>query len=255
MVRKHFQRKSLVSNFEQAVRRIGLMFGVDIRRISHTELSILLRNLFEDFQITEFYDIGANSGQFGNWLRGAGYEGTLVSFEPVSENFSKLKRRCDRDSNWIARHYAVGGNYRATSIINVSSNSGLSSSLLSLESNGDFEVPFKYINSEAIDILPISEAVAEHSQNMDGWLAIKSDTQGYERFIFDTDSFRSIAHRVKIVILESAVISSYEGAWKIHEALGYFDRMGFQLILVDSELIDSRGYLVEANIVLINRNS
>jgi FkbM family methyltransferase len=52
------------------------------------------------------FDVGANRGQYGRWLRNLGFGGLIVSFEPNPGPFAELQRQAD--SNWICLPYALG---------------------------------------------------------------------------------------------------------------------------------------------------
>ena len=73
-------------------------------------------------------DVGANSGQFAASLRDAGYQGRIVSFEPLSGAFADLERAAASDPLWSCINLALGEE-NCTAVINVSANS-YSSSLL-----------------------------------------------------------------------------------------------------------------------------
>src|SRR5258708_32934913 len=54
-------------------------------------------------------DIGANTGQYAKNLRDAGFEGKIVSFEPLLEAHSQLCRAARNDPLWtIAERMAIG---------------------------------------------------------------------------------------------------------------------------------------------------
>ena len=52
-------------------------------------------------------DVGANRGQFGQWLRDHG-DDAIVSFEPIGSVFSDLNAAAERDGNWQAHRLAIG---------------------------------------------------------------------------------------------------------------------------------------------------
>jgi FkbM family methyltransferase len=53
-------------------------------------------------------DVGANAGQFGERLRAVGYDGWIVSFEPVPGPYSELERRARADGRWRTHRVALG---------------------------------------------------------------------------------------------------------------------------------------------------
>ena len=66
-------------------------------------------------------DVGANEGQFASQLRGGGFRGKIISFEPLSAAFAALRRKCDRDADWSCHKLAIGDT-DGEAIINISAN-------------------------------------------------------------------------------------------------------------------------------------
>src|ERR1700694_2473936 len=62
----------------------------------------------ESRQVDVILDIGANSGQYTTGLRGAGFKGRIVSFEPLSGPFSLLKSKASKDPLWDCQRCALG---------------------------------------------------------------------------------------------------------------------------------------------------
>src|SRR5579862_2380847 len=55
------------------------------------------------------FDVGANTGQFGRELRQLGYRGRIVSFEPLSAAWAKLKDASNNDPMWeVSPRCAIG---------------------------------------------------------------------------------------------------------------------------------------------------
>lgn len=70
----------------------------------------VLKHVLETLDINCVIDVGANCGQFGMRLRGIGYRGWIVSFEPVRSNFEELKNVAERNGPWRVFPYALGAN-------------------------------------------------------------------------------------------------------------------------------------------------
>ena len=77
------------------IRRRLHNLGIDIRQARHhPSLTDFLANRRVDIVL----DVGANAGQFGLHARNNGYEGRIVSFEPVKGPFEQLA--ADRQGGW-----------------------------------------------------------------------------------------------------------------------------------------------------------
>src|SRR5277367_4402561 len=80
-------------------------YGLDVRESSkHPNLV----DFIKDRRIDVVLDVGANSGQFGQKLRGFGYRGAIVSYEPVSSAFNYLEGIAKSDNKWTANNFAIG---------------------------------------------------------------------------------------------------------------------------------------------------
>lgn len=92
--------------------RLVNRFGYEIIsrwRLDHFEQTKYLRRLFDYFQIDCVLDVGANVGQYRDYLRyEVGFVGPIVSFEPIPRNLETLKARAVHDSRWIIKEVALG---------------------------------------------------------------------------------------------------------------------------------------------------
>lgn len=71
-------------------------------------LALHLSHLLPRYGINCVLDVGAREGEFGWWLRGTGYTGRIVSYEPIAAHVSTLRALAERDGNWEVRPYALG---------------------------------------------------------------------------------------------------------------------------------------------------
>ena len=68
-----------------------------------------LRRFFEHFEIDCVFDIGANAGQYVTMLRSrVGYQGHIISYEPIPELAAKLRAAAAHDAAWAVEELALG---------------------------------------------------------------------------------------------------------------------------------------------------
>jgi len=66
-------------------KRLFRSFGIDLRRYSPAANEFnRLAHYLQLHSVTLVLDVGANIGQFAEGLREGGYDGRIVSFEPLS---------------------------------------------------------------------------------------------------------------------------------------------------------------------------
>lgn len=96
-------------------------------RLEHHEAATHLRQLFDFYHTDLVLDVGANVGQYRDFLRHhVGYTGWIASFEPAPDTFAHLQARSRGDSRWQVFQAALGAE-PGTATFNVSVASTLSS--------------------------------------------------------------------------------------------------------------------------------
>src|SRR5579883_1423367 len=91
--------------FKAVVKRATRALGYEVisrKRAGGRQLAIHLEELFCRLEIDCIFDVGANRGQYRNFLRQElGYRGPIVSFEPIPENVEYLNQQARSDPLWI----------------------------------------------------------------------------------------------------------------------------------------------------------
>jgi hypothetical protein len=85
--------------------------GVDVIRYPLPDWLALREHLltvFSNFRINCVLDVGANRGFCASFLRAAGFEGRIVSFEPIRRDFLELQEGSSSDLEWHAYPIALG---------------------------------------------------------------------------------------------------------------------------------------------------
>lgn len=90
---------------------VGDRLGLEIFRRDGTGDWIEKRfvgQLLSALEVDCVFDVGANRGQYGEFLRRAGYSGLILSFEPGITPYQELEATARRDGNWHTFNMALG---------------------------------------------------------------------------------------------------------------------------------------------------
>jgi FkbM family methyltransferase len=192
-----------------------------------TALRSHLTTLFSNLNINCVLDVGANKGQFARMIRRTGFDGRIISFEPVSQNFALLTEQMAGDSNWQGHQLALGAS-DGEAEINVTQKSVFSSFFQPNQySLGRFGEESAIAHQETVQVRTLGglfdSLVKEIEQPR---VFLKMDTQG-----FDLDVLRgasSVLNRVCALQTELSMIPIYDGAPSYLEALAFLEASKYQ---------------------------
>lgn len=169
-------------------------------------------------------DVGASDGHFGAELRKNGYTGQIISFEPLSDAFLKLKERAKLDTSWLVFNHALGESNVNTEI-NIAGNSQ-SSSILEMGMLHQTSAPeSRYIGRQNIEVKRLDDLFDAYS--VFGNIYLKLDVQGYEDKVFHgVDKNLS---KIKGIQLEMSLVELYNGEKTFFEQCDFLLERGFKL--------------------------
>lgn len=232
------------------LRHVVQRFGIDIVRYPLHDPMARIVQLLNHHKIGCVVDVGANDGGYATTIRGLGYTGRIISFEPLQRPFEALQRKAAGDSNWDVLQCAVGDIETAVTI-NVAGNDGLSSSVLPmLESHTTVAPESRYVGTETVEQSRLDAILPDLGVDPDRRTYLKVDVQGYERAVLDgaTGLFRSGA--IVGLQLELSLVPLYEGAMTYREGLDRAEALGLTLMGLDPVFADPKsGQLLQADAV------
>lgn len=171
-------------------------------------------------------DVGANTGQFAQSLRAAGYRRKLVSFEPLSSAHSSLAKTSKSDPHWeIAPRVAIGG-HDGEIDIHISGNSVSSSILEMLDSHSSAAYGSAYTDSERVSLATL-DSVARNYLTAEAVPFLKIDTQGYEDRVLD--GAKELLDRVSGLQVELSFVPLYEGQQLFDALVERLRALGFSI--------------------------
>ena len=179
-----------------------------------------LKRRLEQWQVDCVFDVGANRGQYARGLRELGYDGWIVSFEPVKAVYETLAASFEGDVRWLGVRCALGEEETQITL-NVPLESSQHSSVLSPVA----EWPMR---REVVQMHRLDGFVSELPMGMSRERCfLKMDTQG-----FDLSVFRGAAGILDSIIglqSELAVRALYADMPLVGEALEVYDGAAYVL--------------------------
>jgi FkbM family methyltransferase len=193
-------------------------------------------------------DVGANAGQYGLELRTDGFDGRIVSFEPLSEPFRELEHRARRDPAWECRRLALS-DHGGTEHLNVSGFTPTSSLLEMNEWFASSAPQFRYVETEEVTLAPLDTVSGELIRSGDHVL-LKLDVQGYELRVLDgaKDTLPSVA----MLECEMSLIPLYDGDPGLRSVLDWLATAGFAIVgLEPTGPLPASGHVLQVNGIFV----
>ncbi len=222
---------SLKNTFRKALRS----GGYDIVSFNHQHHPLARRMKFlEIFAIDTVLDVGANTGQYGTELRNLGFQGQIISFEPLDDAFAALKSRTDKDKHWHAHHYALG-ECEKNSEINISGNLQSSSLLPMQPAHEAAAAASAYVGTQKISVKSLDDVLATVCTAAEN-IYVKMDVQGYEMQVLR--GAEHVLPRINTLQLEISLTPLYDGAPTNQDIDAFMLAQGYHLIAIDPVFSD-----------------
>ena len=211
-------------------KKIARYFGYEFVKLSnmpYRDIHAHLLELFRRLDINCVLDVGANVGQYGIGLRKAGYDGHILSFEPVQECFDALSRH--QDERWQIFNFALGSSERLLDL-HITHKTVFSSFLPPnqyLSSSERFRETARVTRMETVPVKRLDDVFPEIKPVSDPRVFLKLDTQGY-----DLEVLQGAQHTIPLILGLQSEISSkaiYSGMPTHIESLKFIDALGYQI--------------------------
>jgi len=201
--------------------------GLEVRRYTvDTSERCRIKRLLEHHGIDLVLDVGANTGQYGMFLRELDYRGMIVSFEPLSSAHEQLIKRSRNDPDWIiAPRMAIGDNSGEITL-HISGNSQSSSVLNMLDAHSNAAPDSAYIGDQRVPLHRLDDIAGSYVANSSA-AYLKIDVQGYESQVLEGSEH--ILPMIKGIQLELSLVPLYENQVLYREMIDKLDGLGYVL--------------------------
>ena len=242
---------------KDSVLRVSRSLGYDIvplRDVKERDFALHLRQLFDRLEVDCVLDVGANVGQYRDFLRDRVlYDGPIVSFEPVRKHVEVLKARAEGDRDWHIEGYALGAS-EGTSPINVMVSDQFSSFLQPDSSRvQDYDgmntpCAIENVTVHMLDVvLPVLRERLDFHRPY-----LKLDTQGFD--IQVVQGANDSLPLMRALQTEASIIGIYKGMPGYMDTICYLGERGFDVTGFYPVSRDASLRLVEFDCVMINRS-
>ncbi len=220
-------------------------FVKGIENVSETPFKSIIRNLNES-RVTSVLDVGANVGQFGLDVRRYGFEGLIVSYEPVRETFESLSQTTKQHQPWKAFQLGLGA-AESERTINISGNAGLSSSILEMGSLHLENFPGSATVAKQDILVSTIDKQLEVLGLRPEEIMLKMDVQGFEAEVLQGAS-QSLS-KIPLCYLEVSITPLYEGEVSFLPILIELSKYGHEVVDVFRGIKARDGRLLQLDIL------
>ena len=211
-----------------------------------------MASLLSDLRINVVLDVGGSDGHYGAQLRGLGYLGRIVSFEPLPPSFNELNIRARKSPPWDVIPLALG-EHSGLATLNISSNRDSSSFLTMLEQHRKSAPDIVPDGSLDIQIARLDDLYWNLCSSNER-VFLKIDTQGFERAVLEGAS--ECLRYCTALQVELSLVPLYRGQSLIEDLIlwlrernyspiwfshGFRDRVACRLLQMDGIFVRNEG--------------
>lgn len=212
-----------------------------------------LKAIFKRYEVDCVFDVGGNLGQYHDLLRqDVGFEGWILSFEPVAKYVKILQGKSVSDVKWRIFDFALGSTDDVTPI-NVTKSPGLNSFLEPrTDVVQDFWSADEVIGIEEVRIR-VLDGIFQSLRDEFGFSSpyLKLDTQG-----FDLEVLKGTVQSLPIfraLQTEASIKPLYQEMPDYRDVIVHLAGAGFELSGMFPVTHDEALRLIEFDCVMINR--
>jgi FkbM family methyltransferase len=225
---------------KKIIKKILRSNGFVMHRVGKKNVSYLSEDLqrriklIRHFQIDTIFDVGANDGGYALEVRDSGFDGKIISFEPLVDAYIDLQEISKKDINWVVLNLALG-DFDGESEINVAGNSK-SSSLLEMMELHEVHAPSSvFIGKQPINIVRLDSLFKQYTKSISNVL-LKIDTQGFEKNVL-IGALESL-DRIMMIQIEMSIVPLYKNSFDLIETINFLYERGFCLVSVETGFND-----------------
>jgi FkbM family methyltransferase len=223
---------------KRVIRSFVRSLGFELSRANLITSDVLqTKRLLDHHEIDLVFDVGANCGQYGSFLRECGYAGKIVSFEPLSGVYAQLLDLSKKDPLWnVAPRIAIGDHNDEITINIAGNNSQSSSALKMLDAHLKAAPESAYCGSERVKLGRLDDIAQEYIEK-DSKVFLKIDVQGLEKQVIE--GTKGILSLIKGIQVELSLVPLYQDQLLFQDTINLMNELDYDLHSVVPNFIDN----------------
>jgi FkbM family methyltransferase len=175
-------------------------------------------------------DVGANAGQFAEWIRRLGFRGRIVSFEPTRRAYSRLQENSARDGAWECHRLALGER-REEAEIHVAAEPVASSFLVPTPATVAAAPGMASSTTERVSVARLDEVWCELIGEGKDRCYLKVDVEGYELSVLG--GAEKVLGAVRLLELELSLCPVYENGPLLVDVVKHLSDRGYSVVSLE----------------------
>tara|TARA_B100000963_G_C22639349_1_gene679505 strand:+ start:375 stop:1097 length:723 start_codon:yes stop_codon:yes gene_type:complete len=230
--------------------KILAYLGYEVSKINKEGTHLFrIKNFMSSLNTDLVLDVGANIGQFAKSIRKTGYDGEIISFEPLSEVYDKLIKNSINDKKWKVYPKCAIGSSRSEVTINVSKNLFSSSVLNILDEHVNPAPDSKYIDSYLVDQIKLDDLDFDEDFNS---VFLKIDVQGYELDVLKGAT--KLLDKTSLIKVEISYTQLYDNSTNWRSLVDFLNKKDFEIWDVENGFRNPNNYrLLQSDLILVNK--
>ena len=185
------------------------------------------------FKINSVLDVGANKGQFALNLIKNGFQGNILSFEPLLDEHNLLIKSSSNYKKWIIMRKCALGKNNQNKKFYITGNRESSSLLKVLPKHIKIRPDSKIVKKEIVKVEKLDNFY-NHLIKLKKNFLLKIDTQGSEIDVLIGS--KKFLKNIKCLFIEVSLVSLYDKQKLWLEIIEYLKKYGYEIWSIDQLL-------------------
>ena len=225
----------IVRRLKAATSNFIYYMGYQIEQYDEEHNADLRRaRLLRQNNVSLVFDVGADTGTYSQKLRRYGYQGKIISFEPVSSANQQLQQRAAGDPLWTHQPIALGSENRSLDI-NISKKTRCSSFMELSERFVGNALRADVVSTERVRVATL-DSLRGNLFSTSERIHLKMDVQGYELEVLKGAA--KTLTQVAVVEVEMSYVRIYDDQPLICDVICFLNDCGFELVSLENIFLD-----------------